>query len=110
MKQLVQLRDELSETMKKCKANVMVIFREEESGQEGLKKVVEKTKVNFLLALDTPVKETSSYSPGERIHDSYIIDKSGIIKSILKGTRYERAKALEFKVELEKIAKTNKKL
>ena len=85
----------------------MVIFREEESGQEGLEKVVEKTKVNFLLALDTPVKETSSYSPGERIHDSYIIDKNGIIKSILKGTRYERAKASEFKVELEKIAKTN---
>ena len=75
-----------------------------------MKKVVEKTKVNFLLALDTPVKETSSYSPGERIHDSYIINKNGIIKSILKGTRYERAKAIEFKVELEKIAKTNKKL
>lgn len=105
MAQLVQLQDELTEALEKHNANVLVIFREETEGQEGLKKVIEKTKTTFTLALDTPAEQTSSYSPGEKNHDSYIIDTDGVIRSVLDGERYDRAQAEEFVSTLEAISK-----
>ena len=108
MAQLVQLRDELTESIEKHNANVLVIFREEKEGQKGLKKVVEKTKTTFTLALDTPSEQTSSYSPGERKHDSYIIDTGGVIRYVLEGKRYDRAQADEFMTSLDELADSGK--
>jgi hypothetical protein len=108
MAQLVQLRDELTESLAKHNANVLVVFREEAEGQEGLKKVVENTKTTFTLALDTPAQQTSRYSPGKRNHDSYIIDPNGVIRSVLEGTRYDRALADEFVTTLDLLAESGK--
>ncbi len=96
MAQLVQLQENVSDLAKKHNANVLVVFREESEGQEGLKKVVEQTKTEFTLALDTNAKETKRYSPGKMIHDSYIIDSEGVIRVILAGSRYDRAQPDEF--------------
>ena len=96
MEQLVQLQNNLGEQLKEHNANVIVVFREESEGQAGLQKVVEKTKTPFTLALDTDAVQTSRYSPGDRVHDSYIIDSDGVIRTILAGTRYDRAQSDEF--------------
>ena len=93
MGQLVQLQDKLVDSIKTNHASVIVVFREESEGQEGLKKVVQKTKTPFTLALDTNAVQTKRYSPGKMVHDSYIIDADGIIRAILPGTRYDRAQA-----------------
>ncbi len=96
MAQLVQLQENVSDQIKQHNANVLVVFREESEGQEGLKKVVEQTKTEFTLALDTNAEATQRYSPGKMVHDSYIIDSEGVIRAILAGTRYDRAQPDEF--------------
>ena len=96
MAQLVQLQENLGALVKKHNANVLVVFREESEGQEGLKKVLEQTKTEFTLALDSNAEETKRYSPGKMVHDSYIIDSEGVIRAILAGTRYDRAQSDEF--------------
>ncbi|MCH2331854.1 MAG: hypothetical protein MK312_09995 [Roseibacillus sp.] len=108
MKQLVQLREKMAGILTESESNIVVIFREEQDGQRGLRKVADKTQVSFALALDTPARQTSGYSQGDRVHDSYIIDKSGVIRSVLKGTRHDRAQAGEFARELEKIIRSGK--
>ena len=74
MKQLVQLREKMAGILTESESNIVVIFREEQDGQRGLRKVADKTQVSFALALDTPTRQTSGYSQGNRVHDSYIID------------------------------------
>ncbi len=96
MAQLVQLQENVGDLIKKHNTNVLVVFREESEGQEGLEKVVEQTKTEFMLALDTNAEETKRYSPGKMDHDSYIIDSEGVIRAILDGTRYDRAQPDEF--------------
>ena len=106
MAQLVQLQEKLAESIEKHQATVLVIFREEEEGQEGLEKVVEQTNTTYTLALDTPADQTKAYSPGKMNHASYIIDSNGVIQSVLEGTRYERAEVDAFVDALEKLAQT----
>lgn len=97
MKQLGQLQENMGDLFDRHNINVLVIFREESEGQEGLKKVVENTKTTFTLALDENAEQTKRYSVGERVHDSYIISSDGRIRAILNGTRYDRAEAEEFR-------------
>lgn len=96
MKQLVQLQKQLSDEIAQYNVNVLVIFREEDKGQEGLLKVVEQTQTQFTLALDWGARQTQSYSPGQKVHDSYLIGNDGVILAILPGKRYDRAQATEF--------------
>ena len=96
MAQLVQLQENLGDLLKEHNANVVVVFREESEGQDGLRKVVEQTKTEFTLALDSNAERTKRYSPGDRIHDSYVIDSAGMIRAILAGKRHDRAQADEF--------------
>lgn len=96
MAQLVQLQTEVGDLFEKHDVHVIVVFREESEGQEGLKKVVAQTDTKFTLALDSDAKQTRRYSAGNRVHDSYVIDKKSVIRAILKGTRYDRAQAEEF--------------
>ena len=96
MAQLVQLQEKIGDLLKKHNATVLVVFREESEGQKGLRKVIEQTKTEFTLALDTNAEQTKRYSPGHMVHDSYIIDSEGLIRAILSGTRYDRAQADEF--------------
>ena len=96
MEQLVQLQGDLGDLIEKCNVSVLVVFREESEGQEGLRKVAEQTKTEFTLALDTDAEETKRYSPGKMVHDSYIIDSEGVIRAILAGKRYDRARSNGF--------------
>ncbi len=105
MQQLVQLQEQAGDLLKKHKATVLVIFREETEGQEGLERVVERTKTDFKLALDLDAEQTRRYSPGRRVHDSYLIDSQGIVRAVLNGTRYDRAKADEFIKALNELAR-----
>ena len=107
MKQLVQLREN-KDVFQKHKVNVIVVFREEKEGQEGLKKVVKATKADFILALDLNAQHTGRYSPGERVHDSYIIDSSRVIRVILPGKRYDRASIEEFEKALARLRKRDR--
>ena len=103
MAQLVQLQTEVGDLFEEHRANVIVVFREESEGQDGLNKVVAKTGTRFTLALDTDAKQTKRYSPGNQVHDSYVIDSKGVIRAILKGSRYDRAQADEFAVALKQL-------
>lgn len=103
MQQLGELHKNAGELLKKHQANVVVVFREEAEGQEGLKRVVASTKTQFTLALDTPADKTKRYSPGEQVHDSYVIDADGIIRGIIAGKRYDRATSEEFAEILESL-------
>lgn len=96
MAQLVQLQESKDDLFDKHNAKVLVIFREESEGQEGLKKVIAKTNTEFTLALDLNAEATNRYSPGKMVHDSYIIDSDGVIRAILAGKRYDRAQSGEF--------------
>ena len=100
---LVQLQEEIGDLLKKHNARVLVVFREESEGQAGLKKVVESTKTTFTLALDENAKQTKRYSPGDQVHDSYVIDSGGTIRAILAGKRYDRAQAEEFAKALDEL-------
>ena len=51
MKQLVELQENLGEQIKQHDASVLVIFREESKGQEGLQKVVEQTETDIFYWL-----------------------------------------------------------
>lgn len=105
MRQLVQLQERAGDLFKEFNVRVIVVFREESEGQRGLQKVAKQTGTEFTLALDANAAQTSLYSPGERTHDSYLIDSEGVIRAILAGTRYDRAQADEFAEALHSIAK-----
>ena len=106
MAQLVQLQENLTDLLAEYRANVIVVFREEAEGQDGLRKVVEQTKTEFTLALDTNAVQTSRYSQGNQVHDSYIIDSDGMIRAILAGKRHDRAQAEEFAEALKELRKS----
>jgi hypothetical protein len=108
MKQLVQLQESLGDAIEDQSVNVLVIFREESEGQDGLEKVTKLIKGEYTLALDMNAQQTKLYSPGKLIHDSYIIDNNGVILSILVGTRYNRAQAHEFEEALHDIEANRK--
>ena len=99
----MQLQENLNDLIEEHNANVIVVFREETEGQDGLQKVVEQTKTTFTLALDTDAAQTSRYSPGNRVHDSYIIDSTGVMRAILPGKRYDRAQADQFAKALNEL-------
>lgn len=103
MAQLVQLQEQLGELIEQLDANVIVVFREEAEGQDGLRKVVDQTQTEFTLALDSDAAQTNRYSPGGRVHDSYIIDSAGVIRAILAGKRHDRAQADEFAQALNEL-------
>jgi hypothetical protein len=74
---------------------VIAIFREEKSGVDGLTTIKNKTKVDFTLCLDTGAEQTSAYSPGKLKFDNYVVDKQGVIRGIIDGTKTNRAKSAQ---------------
>ena len=103
MKQLVQLQTELGDLLKEHEVQVLVVFREESDGQEGLRKVVEQTATDFTLTLDENAEATGPYSSGNKVHDSYVVGADGMLHAILPGKRYDRAQASEFAATLSSI-------
>lgn len=69
---------------------VIVVFREERDGQDGLKKSQKASSATFPLVLDLGKKKTAQYSSDG--YSTYIIDQSGKIAAIHTGTKAKRPK------------------
>ena len=94
MRQLGELNRN-ADKFKEHNFEVIAVFREEKNGTDALKLIKKKTKVDFTLALDTPVEKTAAYSPGNKEFTNYVIDKSGVIRGIIPGDLRNRAKSKE---------------
>ena len=92
LKQLLELRRN-AEKLKAENARVVVVFREEAKGIDGLKLMKNRAKVDFTFALDNEKQQTAAYSSGDKEYSTYVIDKSGQIKSYIKGDTRNRAKS-----------------
>ena len=118
LKQLLELRRN-AEKLKAANARVVVVFREEAKGIDGLKLMKNRAKVDFTFALDNGKQQTAAYSPGDKEYSTYVIDKSGQIQGIIKGDTRNRAKTqrildtiagLESRFEIAKSLKKPSKL
>ena len=87
MRQLVELQKAYKE-IQQHDAQVVAVFREEKLGAEGLMRVKKATGVEYPLVLDFEAKHTSRYSQGS--FDTYVIDKEGVIRAVLGGTKLKR--------------------
>ena len=92
LKQLLDLRRN-AKKLKAANVRVVVVFREEAKGIDGLKIIKERAKVDFTFALDNGKQQTAAYSPGEKEYSTYIIDNSGRIQGLIKGDTKNRAKS-----------------
>lgn len=92
MKQLVELQKQHAQ-FEKLDAEVMVVYREEKSGVEGLRKIRDASKTTFTLALDLNKASSGAWSPGKSEFQNYVIDRKGIVRRILPGTKTDRASA-----------------
>jgi len=90
MGQLKDLQKHYAE-ITKAGGEVIVVFREERDGVEGLEKSQKAANAEFPLLLDLGAKATPDYSTTG--YTTYIIDKEGKVKKILAGTKPKRPKA-----------------
>lgn len=88
MKQVVDLQKHY-DAIKDSGAELLVIWREEATGSDGLKKIRERTKATMPFALDLEAEKTGAYS--SEGFDAYIVDEEGKITAILEGTKPDRA-------------------
>ncbi len=95
MRQLGELKRNAADKLKEHGVEVVAIFREEKSGIDGLKKIKEKSNVEFTLAIDTPVNATSAYSPGKMKFQNYVVDKNGVIQGVIDGSLKSRAQSAQ---------------
>lgn len=86
MKQLGQLNQKKAE-FEKLGVKLVAIFREERKGAAGTMQIVKKTGFSPIL-IDTPIRATRAYSQGG--FSTYLIDKTGVIKAEISGTKYKR--------------------
>jgi len=103
MGQLAKLRKH-EEQLEKFGANVMLVFREEKLGVEGLKKIKEKNPCDFTLVSDYGAKATAGYSTGG--FTTYVVDQDGVIRAVLEGTKTNRPTAEKIVAAVEDVAKT----
>jgi peroxiredoxin len=89
MGQLKDLQKHYQE-ITKAGGEVIVVFREEQDGLEGLKESQKAATAEFPLLLDLGAKATPDYSTTG--YTTYIIDKEGNVKKILAGTKRARPK------------------
>ena len=92
LKQLLELRRNVKK-LEAANARVVVVFREEAKGIDGLKIMKKRAKVDFTFAIDNDKQQTASYSPGDKEYSTYVINKSGRIEGIIKGDTKNRAKS-----------------
>ena len=92
LKQLLELKRNVAK-LESANARVVVVFREEAKGFDGLKIIKNRAKVDFTFALDNDKLQTAAYSPGDKEYSTYVIGKSGRIEGIIKGDTKNRAKS-----------------
>lgn len=87
MRQLAQLSG-AAEQLADADAQVVVVFRENEDGAEGLAKAAKVAGGNFTLLNDPGAKATPGYS--SEGFSTYIIDAEGKLQAQLPGSLKER--------------------
>lgn len=92
LKQLLELRRN-AEKLKAANVRVVVVFREEDKGIDGLKLMKKRAKVDFTFAIDNGKQQTAAYSPGDKEYSTYVINPSGRIQGYIKGDIRNRAKS-----------------
>ena len=92
MRQLVQLQKQAND-FKTLNAELIFIFREESEGADGLKKIKERTKTDFTMAVDLNKTSSMAYSSKKMTFDNFVIDEKGDVKAVIPGTLKERATA-----------------
>lgn len=106
MAQLVKLQERADE-FEALNTEVIVVFREERDGVEGLKKTLEKTMSTFRLGLDLNKEQTSRWSPKKGQFANYVVDRHGKIRGIVDGDLRDRATADELMAFLKSLNKQN---
>ena len=102
MRQLVQLQKQAND-FKALNTELIFVFREESDGADGLKKIKQKTKTDFTLAVDLNKKSSAAYSSKKMTFDNFVIDRNGNVKGIIPGTLRDRATADELLRHLREI-------
>jgi peroxiredoxin len=102
MRQLVQLQKQ-ADDFKTLHTEMIFVFREEKSGVDGLRKIKDRTKTGFTLALDRDKKSTKVYSTKRMTFDNFVIDRKGNVQAIIDGTLRDRATADELLKVLRKL-------
>ena len=82
-------------------AEVIVVFREDQEGVEGLKKCRDSADAEFPLLSDLNKESSGAYS-GDGFQ-TYVIDKAGVIRAVLDGTLRDRPMADEILSRLERL-------
>ena len=94
MRQLVQLQKSVGE-FEKLNAQLVFVYREEQDGVEGLKKIENRIKGDakgkIRLGLDFDKKSSASYSPKKMTFNNYVIDSDGKVRGMIDGTLRDRA-------------------
>ncbi len=90
MAQLVELQKRADE-FTDLEAELIFVFREESEGVDGLKKIRDKHKPSFTLALDLDKESSGAFSGEKMTFDNFVIDKQGNIAAIIPGTLKVRA-------------------
>ncbi len=90
MAQLGELQKHADE-FKQLDAELIFVFREEEEGVEGLKKILAKHPNKFTLALDKDKESSRAYSTKRMTFDNFVIDKEGNVAGIIDGSLRVRA-------------------
>ncbi len=88
MKQIVDLQKHY-DAIKDEGAELLVIWREEATGSDGLKKIRDRTKATMPFALDLEAEKTGAYSTEG--FDTYVIDEQGKVIAVIDGVKKERA-------------------
>ena len=102
MRQLVQLKQKTSE-FKKLKAEVVVVFREERKQVDGIKAIQKRRQTKFTLLTDLGARKTKAYSRKRGQFATYLIDKKGVVREIIDGTKAKRPKSELILAALKKL-------
>ena len=100
MAQLGKLHESY-EQFQDLNCEVIVVFREEADGADGLAQSREKSGAEFPLLLDPQSEATAAYS--QEGFNTYIIDSEGIVRAVLTGTKEIRPGPEEILAELEEL-------
>lgn len=100
MRQLVELQENYP-AIQEQDAEVIVVFREDEDGVEGLEKSRDHAGAEFPLLSDLGAESSSAYSGTG--FQTYVIDKAGVIRAVLDGTLRDRPMADEILSQLAQL-------
>ena len=92
MQQLVELQKNYDQ-LQELNAEVLAVFREEKSGEEGLAKSRDNTKATYPLLMDLNAEQTAAYSQGG--FHTYVINPNGEVVKIIEGSLMKRASVEE---------------